>query len=192
MRPCHHLQAAVQSHSACLCLWWWYSSSQKEDDNCQAKVAFLGKSSIFCIEYCKCILLDEPTAQNFKRNWTSQDMLAFCWGQGDLDYHRQWADGFFHTVGHRPRRWDSIVRDSRRILTNVSFNDRQREAQGAKLRKAAEKLLLAHLKKRALDTLQAEQALEAAKSPPKKRSKKNPEAIAPPVQALQCSNSQSK
>ena len=54
---------------------------------------------------------------------------------------------------------------------------RQREAQGAKLRKAAEKLLLAHLKKRALDTLQAEQALEAAKSPPSKRSKKNPPAI---------------
>ena len=64
-------------------------------------------------------------------------------------------------------------------MTHVegSSIDRQREAQGAKLRKAAEKLLLAHLKKRALDTLQAEQALEAAKSPPKKRSKKNAEAV---------------
>lgn len=70
----------------------------------------------------------------------------------------------------------------RGCINRMLLFDRQREAQGAKLRKAAEKLLLAHLKKRALDTLQAEQALEAAKSPPKKRSKKNPEAIAPLVQ----------
>jgi hypothetical protein len=55
---------------------------------------------------------------------------------------------------------------------------RQREKQGVKLRKAAEKLLLAHLKKRALDTVQAEQALQAAKSPPKKR-KKNPTQVKP-------------
>ena len=40
---------------------------------------------------------------------------------------------------------------------------RQREKQGVKLRKTAEKLLLAHLKKHALDTVQAENALASQK-----------------------------
>jgi len=60
---------------------------------------------------------------------------------------------------------------------------RQREKQGVKLRKSAEKLLLAHLKKRALDTVQGEQALQAAKSPPKRR-RKTQSQVSPPTHPL--------